>query len=53
MAQGVLHVGITSVRLTEKIAEISEIAGPAVITLSTRASSGIASRILGKNTSIN
>ena len=48
MAQGALQVGITSVRLSEKLAEISEISGPAMITLRSRASVGIGSRIIGK-----
>ena len=48
MAQGALQVGITSVRFSEKLAEISEISGPAMITLSSRASVGIGSRIIGK-----
>ena len=48
MAQGALQVGITSVRLSEKLAEISEISRPAMITLSSRASVGMGSRIIGK-----
>ena len=49
MAQGALQVGITSLRLSEKIAEFGEIAGSTVVTLSTRAAGGIAPRIIGKN----
>ena len=48
MAQGALHVGITSVRLSEKLAELSEISGPALVSLSSRASVGIGSRIISK-----
>ena len=48
MAQGALQVGITSVRLTEKLAEISEISGTAMVALSSRASVGMGSRIIGK-----
>ena len=48
MAQGALQVGITSVRLTEKLAEISEISGTAMVGLSSRASVGMGSRIIGK-----
>ena len=48
MAQGALQVGITSVRLTEKLAEISEISGTAHVALSSRASAGMGSRIIGK-----
>ena len=48
MAQGALQIGITSLRLSEKIAEFGEIAGSAAITLSTRAVGGIAPRLIGK-----
>ena len=48
MAQGALQVGITSVGLTEKLAEISEISGTAMVALSSRASFGMGSRIIGR-----